>query len=134
MAAAVADFRPGHPLQDDKINRSSEGLTLELEPTPDLLAELSASNPEHGLRIGWALEPHKTLHESGRRKLQAKGVHALVANPLETISDEDIEAVLLLDDGTDRTPPEGRLLKTAFADWLLDRAQELRDRRPDDTP
>ena len=125
MAAAVADFRPRHPLVDEKITRRSEGLTLELEPTPDLLAELSQSNPGHGMRVGWALEPQNRLRESGRRKLKAKNVHALVANPLNTISDEAIRPLLLLDDGDERTPPDGSLLKPAFAEWLLDQIEPL---------
>jgi phosphopantothenoylcysteine decarboxylase/phosphopantothenate--cysteine ligase len=128
MAAAVADFRPITPLQGKKINRSAKGLTLELEATPDLLAELSTSKPEHGLRIGWALEPQSRLRDSGRRKLKSKNVHAIVANPLETISDEEITAILLLDDGSERTPPGGTLVKPAFADWLLDEIDELRTR------
>jgi phosphopantothenoylcysteine synthetase/decarboxylase len=96
-----------------------------LAPTPDLLAELSASNPEHGMRIGWALEPENRLRESGRRKMEAKNVHAIVANPLETISDDEIEAILLLADGSERTPPGGRLMKPDFADWLLDVLGEM---------
>ena len=125
MAAAVADFRPRHPVVDEKITRRSEGLTLELEPTPDLLAELSQSNPGHGMRVGWALEPQNRLRESARRKLKAKNVHALVANPLNTISDEAIRPLLLLDDGDERTPPDGSLLKPAFAEWLLDQIEPL---------
>lgn len=126
MAAAVADFRPRHPAANEKIARSSEGLTLELEPTPDLLTELSDSNPGHGMRVGWALEPQNRLRESGRRKLKAKNLHALVANPLNTISDEAITPLLLLKDGGERTPPESSLLKPDFADWLLDQIEPLR--------
>ena len=125
MAAAVADFRPRHPVADEKLRRSAEGLTLEMEPTPDLLAELSRSNPGHGMRVGWALEPQNRLRESGRRKLKAKNVHALVANPLNTISDEAIKPLLLLEDGGERVPPDGSLLKPAFAEWLLDQIKPL---------
>jgi len=126
MAAAVADFRPPRPVRDEKISRGSKGISLELEPTPDLLADLSDANPGHGLRIGWALEPREHLRESGRRKLGTKNVHAIVANPLETISDEKIEALLLLQNGEERTPPEGPVLKPAFAEWLLDEVETLR--------
>ena len=38
MAAAVADFRPART-SDTKIARDGDGLTLELEPTDDILAE-----------------------------------------------------------------------------------------------
>jgi hypothetical protein len=49
-----------------------------------------------------------------------------VANPLETISDEEIEAILLLADGSERTPPSAPLMKPAFANWLLDVLDEMR--------
>ena len=45
MAAAVADFRPVAPAER-KLDRG-DGLTLELEPTPDLLAEIGRI--AHGL-------------------------------------------------------------------------------------
>ena len=124
MAAAVADFRPRHPLAGEKITRSPNGLSLELEPTPDLLEQLSRANPEHGIRVGWALEPRNRLRKSGRRKLEAKKVHAIVANPLETISDETITPLLLHDDGSEQTPAGGALLKRDFAEWLLDRLEQ----------
>ena len=123
MAAAVADFRLRHAATTGKISRSSTGLTLELEPTPDLLEQLSRSNPDHGIRVGWALEPRDRLRESGRRKLEAKHVHAIVANPLETISSETITPLLLHADGSEDTPPGGALLKRDFAAWLLDRLE-----------
>ena len=123
MAAAVADFRPRDPLTKEKITRHSTGLTLELEPTPDLLEALSRSNPGHGIRVGWALEPHDRLRESGRRKLDSKNLHAIVANPLETISDERITPILLHDDGREDTPPGGAQPKEEFARWLLDRLE-----------
>ena len=107
------------------MTRRPEGLTLELEPTPDLLAELSQSNPGHGMRVGWALEPQNRLRESGLGKLKAKNVHALVANPLNTISNEAIKPLLLLEDGGERTPPDGSVLKAAFAEWLLDQIEPL---------
>ena len=114
MAAAVADFRPRHPLAGEKITRSPNGLSLELEPTPDLLEQLSRANPEHGIRVGWALEPRNRLRESGRRKLEAKKVHAIVANPLETISDETITPLLLHDDGSELDEaPASKILRTS---------------------
>ena len=40
MAAAVADYRPVHS-HGEKIKRESNRLTLELEPTPDILADIA---------------------------------------------------------------------------------------------
>ena len=127
MAAAVADFRPAMmagdgeiPVDPDgKIKRGQEPLHLQLTPNPDLLAETSkASRPEQTL-IGFALEPPASLETSARDKLRRKGVHAIVANPLRTMDADEIEATVLLRDGS-VTPPAGRIAKTEFATWLVE--------------
>jgi len=84
MAAAVADFRPRAP-SATKIGRSS-GLTLEMDATPDLLAETAervgrgvrASGGRRPILVGFAAEtgPFDRVSE----KLRAKGVDMLVAN------------------------------------------------------
>ena len=56
MAAAVADYRPRHTAEA-KIRRADD-MTLELEPTVDILAAL-ASEKGNRLHVGFALE---TLH------------------------------------------------------------------------
>src|SRR5688572_11381267 len=85
MAAAVADYRPAIPAGSLKIKRGERPLTIELEPTPDLLLGLAEINRPGQLIIGFALEPQERLLESARRKLQSKRLHAIVANPLETM-------------------------------------------------
>jgi phosphopantothenoylcysteine decarboxylase/phosphopantothenate--cysteine ligase len=86
MAAAVADFRPANP-QAAKIKRGSGKLTLELESTPDILADISregasASN-SHGqnrrIVIGFAAETNDVA-TSARRKLTSKNADLIVAN------------------------------------------------------
>jgi phosphopantothenoylcysteine decarboxylase/phosphopantothenate--cysteine ligase len=121
MAAAVADYRPkvDPAFFGGKFRRKSENLTLELEPTPDLLAgEASRRRPEQFM-VGFALEPRDELLASARAKLERKKIDMVVGNPLETMDGETIEAVVLGKDGTEvRTP--GTLSKTAFAPWLMD--------------
>jgi len=124
MAAAVADYRPkpADPSHAGKIRRGDAPLTIELEPTPDLLAECSRRRAEGGGRqviVGFALEPRERLMESARSKLARKGLDLIVANPLETMDAADIEATLLGADGSVRSTP-GRITKDAFAAWLLD--------------
>lgn len=122
MAAAVADFRPAAPARDGKLRRQGERMSLELEPTPDLLAGLAGSTRPDQRVIGFALEPADELAASAREKLSRKGLDAIVANPLETMDAEDVTATLILRDGTAiEAPPD--LPKAAFASWLLD--QEL---------
>lgn len=90
MAAAVADFRPVHPA-DVKLTRGA-GLTLELEPTPDLLAEVGrivAGLDAEGAPTRRPLLPRPVLVgfaaetgslERAADKLRRKGVDLIVAN------------------------------------------------------
>ncbi len=77
MAAAVADFRPAH-VANGKIRRGG-GLPLELEPTDDGVAEVMARRQAATRVVGFAAETEDVL-ANGRRKLERKGVDALVVN------------------------------------------------------
>ncbi len=84
MAAAVADFRPRAP-RGDKIKKSErpgEGITLELEPTTDVLAALAAERRDGQTLVGFAAEHGEGAVELGRRKLAEKGVDAIVVNDI----------------------------------------------------
>lgn len=132
MAAAVADYRPVPPTAAEgapprKLRREQRRLTLELEPTPDLLAGCAAARRPGQLLIGFALEPRATMLDSAREKLVRKNVDAIVANPLETMDAPTIEAHLVRRDGrVDST--NGPIDKRAFGAWLLDRLDELTPR------
>ena len=126
MAAAVADYRPrlNEGDLDSKRRRTAKGMTLELEPTPDLLAGCAAYRDTAGrqddlLMVGFALEPRDEMLESARRKLERKGVDLVVANPLETMDAPTIEAVLVGPAGI-MGKTDGPIAKSAFAGWLLD--------------
>lgn len=127
MAAAVADYRPkppSTPIAQTKLKRVQQNLTLELEPTPDLLAGCSARRRPGQLLVGFALEPRDRLMESARGKLQRKAIDMIVANPLETMDAETIEATVVARDGkTWRT--DGTMDKDHFAPWLLERIGEM---------
>ena len=78
MAAAVADYRP-RERADQKLKKSgADGLVLELEQNPDLLAGLASVAPE-AMRVGFAAETEH-LEDSARSKLGAKQAHWIVAN------------------------------------------------------
>jgi len=74
--AAVADYRPKRAAEH-KIKRNHT-MTLELEPTSDILAEL-ASQKRSQIIIGFAAETENVL-ENARQKLAKKGLDAIVAN------------------------------------------------------
>ena len=77
MAAAVSDYRPA-ATREQKMKRDDGGLTLTLEPTPDILAELGR---EKGQRVvvGFAAETNNVA-ENARGKLARKSVDLIVAN------------------------------------------------------
>lgn len=121
MAAAVADYRPSRASdpQGDKLQRTNQPLTLRLEPTPDLLAELVGMTRSDQKVVGFALEPSNRLIESARRKLARKSLDAIVANPLETMDADTVSATLILRDET-VIPAPAETGKSDFADWLMD--------------
>jgi phosphopantothenoylcysteine decarboxylase/phosphopantothenate--cysteine ligase len=121
MAAAVADYRPkpNPAISGGKFRRTEGPLKLELEPTPDLLAGVSARRRDGQVLVGFALEPREEMLVSARGKLERKGVDLVVGNPLETMDAEGIEAVVIGKDGRERRTP-GVMPKERFAAWLLD--------------
>jgi phosphopantothenoylcysteine decarboxylase/phosphopantothenate--cysteine ligase len=120
MAAAVADYRPTQVVPW-KMPRESSGkaLTLPLQPTPDLVAEVAAARRPQQLIIAFALEAQDQLEQRAADKLARKGVQAIIANPLETMDAPDVTAVVLWADGRRDAP--GPMSKGEFARWLIGR-------------
>lgn len=76
-AAAVADYRPVKP-RTTKMKRDKNHLTVELEATPDILADVAQEKGQRIL-VGFAAETDH-LAENARAKLERKGVDLIVAN------------------------------------------------------
>ncbi len=94
-AAAVADYRP-RQVAKQKIKRR-ERMSLELEPTADIAAELGARRTDQ-LLIGFAAETENIL-ENARKKLQSKSLDAIVVNDVSQPGigfDSDRNAVTIL--------------------------------------
>ncbi len=125
MAAAVADFRPAEP-QTTKIKRTSGSLTVALEPTPDILAEL-ARDRGNRILVGFAAETDH-LVENAQAKLEAKGLDLVVANDVTRADagfDVDTNVVTLFVRGA--APVElPRMTKREVADRVLDEVVRLR--------
>lgn len=77
-AAAVSDYRPVSR-QRGKVKKSAGPWTLEMERTPDILSELSASLQRPSLLIGFAAET-ENIERYAREKLRAKSLDGIVAN------------------------------------------------------
>lgn len=76
-AAAVADYQVRH-IAEQKIKKTAARLSLELDPTPDILAEVGRNKGDR-LLIGFAAETERVIEEA-RRKLTAKNCDMVVAN------------------------------------------------------
>jgi phosphopantothenoylcysteine decarboxylase/phosphopantothenate--cysteine ligase len=93
--AAVADFRP-KLAAGQKIKRKGP-MTLELEPTADILAEL-ARHKKSQIVVGFAAETENVL-ENARKKLGAKSLDAIVVNDVSREGvgfDSDRNAVTII--------------------------------------
>ena len=127
MAAAVADFRP-KTASARKIGRGS-GMKLELDATPDLLAEAAervrtgsrASGAPRPILVGFAAETGST--DRAAEKLRAKGVDMLVANdvtePGSGFGTDTNRVTIFYTEGAPEQLP--MLSKREVAELLLDR-------------
>ena len=77
-AAAIADYRPAQRAAQ-KIKKSEESVTLILERTPDVLANVAAARTNGMLVVGFAAETENVI-ANARAKLRAKNLDAIVAN------------------------------------------------------
>jgi phosphopantothenoylcysteine decarboxylase / phosphopantothenate---cysteine ligase len=77
-AAAVADYRPV-VRAGEKIKKTRSNLTIELEKTPDILADVSAKRLPNQIVVGFAAETTNVL-EHAQAKLTRKNLDLLVAN------------------------------------------------------
>ena len=133
MAAAVADFTPTKP-RDTKIARA-KGLTLELSPTPDLLAEIAGTTggQRNGkaapILVGFAAETGGLERAPG--KLAAKGIDFLVANDVSEAGSgfgTDTNRVTIFDRSGEKDELP-LLSKREVADRILDRVAAALDAR-----
>ena len=141
MAAAVADFRPTGPA-DRKLERGGS-LTLELEPTPDLLAEvarIARGLDTDGARTRRPLTPSRTSSGSPRRPARSIAPRTSCGARASTCwsrttsrrpgsgfgTDTNRVAILAADGSRDDLP---LLTKRTVADAILDRVAVALDDR-----
>jgi phosphopantothenoylcysteine decarboxylase/phosphopantothenate--cysteine ligase len=104
MAAAVADFRPGH-VAERKIKKQpgSETLDLHLVRNPDIIAGV---NRPGLVKVGFAAETDDLIGHA-QAKLDAKGLDLIVANEaVATIGSDRSEATLIVRGGAPVHLPE----------------------------
>jgi phosphopantothenoylcysteine decarboxylase / phosphopantothenate---cysteine ligase len=123
-AAAVADYRP-KVLAEQKMKRTGP-ITLEFEPTEDILREVVSAKRPGTLVIGFAAETENLLQQ-GRDKLLRKGADAIVLNDVSRPGigfDSDRNAATFLTPRTAIELPE--MTKQELAQRILDEVIALR--------
>ena len=124
-AAAVADFHLSK-VPDQKVKKTAARISMELDPTPDILAELGRKKGDR-LLIGFAAET-QNLQQEARRKLESKNCDMVVGN-LVGVSDSGFESdqnevILVLRTG--ESIPLPRAPKREIADHIFDHVLKLR--------
>ncbi len=123
MAAAPADFRPARTLPGKlKKGEHARGLSLQLVPTPDILAALGAAASAGQRLVGFALETERGEQEA-LRKLRQKGLDLIALNtPANFGIERGARLTLIGPDGV-LAALEGD--KRTLAAALLDRLETL---------
>ncbi len=80
MAAAVADFTPAN-VAKTKIKKGKGPLSLNLEPTPDILSDLGKMKTKDQVLVGFALETDQEMTHA-KTKLKEKNLDLIVLNSL----------------------------------------------------
>jgi len=127
MAAAPADFRPAKPTEAKLSREGGEGLSIELEPTTDIVAAVAAERRPDQTVIGFAAEHGEGAVERGREKLARKGLDAVVVNDISRsdigFDSTDNEVTIVLAEVERQV---GRRPKTEVAEAILDEVERLR--------
>jgi phosphopantothenoylcysteine decarboxylase / phosphopantothenate---cysteine ligase len=125
MAAAVADYRPARPAPE-KVKKGSGRLTLELDRTVDILAELAPRKGEQFV-VGFAAETEQVI-ANAERKLEEKHLDLIVANDVagsQTGFEVDTNAVTMIErSGHHEAVP--LMSKDAVADRIIDHVLALK--------
>ena len=126
-AAAIADYRPSSRAEQ-KIKKTEDSVTLTLERTPDVLANVAASRTNGMLVVGFAAET-ENLIANARKKLRSKKLDAIVANDV-TRSDSGFDsrtnAITILTAQNDEPVELPTLSKSEAANRILDVIVSLR--------
>ncbi|MFY9908327.1 MAG: bifunctional phosphopantothenoylcysteine decarboxylase/phosphopantothenate--cysteine ligase CoaBC [Candidatus Sulfotelmatobacter sp.] len=126
MTAAVSDYH-AKSVSEQKIKRKGS-LALELEPTADILKEISVRKKSQ-IVIGFAAETENVL-ENARQKLASKKLDGIVVNDVSRegvgFDSERNQVTILTHDEVVEVP---ETTKWEVAQRVLDQVVRLRDRR-----
>jgi phosphopantothenoylcysteine decarboxylase / phosphopantothenate---cysteine ligase len=127
MAAAPADFRPTEPADTKLLREEHESLTVDLQPTEDIVAAVAAGRRADQTVVGFAAEHGQGAVERGRQKLARKGLDAVVVNDISRadigFDSSENEVTIVLADGEREV---GRRPKPEVAAAILDEVERFR--------
>jgi phosphopantothenoylcysteine decarboxylase/phosphopantothenate--cysteine ligase len=117
-AAAVADYHLAR-IPEQKVKKTAARLSLDLDPTPDILAEVGRKKGDR-LLVGFAAETERLVEES-RRKLKSKNCDMVVGN---LVSQEGVglrfrtnEVVLVMSTGETVELPRASSARSPTRSW-----------------
>ena len=121
-AAAVSDYRPKY-VKTDKIKKEKTEYCLDLEPNPDILAELG-SIKKRCILVGFAMETRNLL-DNATTKLREKNLDMIVANNLneEGAGFQSETNIITLIDKSGNIITLPKMTKLEAADQILDHIQ-----------
>ena len=123
-AAAPTDYALAAPASQ-KLKKAKRSLSIELSPTPDILAECGRRKKAGQVLAGFAAET-QNLIENARAKLKAKNLDMIVANDVSSAevgfdADQNAGHLLLADGDAIELP---KMAKSAFAERIMDAIAE----------
>jgi phosphopantothenoylcysteine decarboxylase/phosphopantothenate--cysteine ligase len=128
MAAAVADFRPAQ-VAEQKIKKGRGAPVISLEPTADILAEVSQQRLETGFPrfvVGFAAESEALL-ANAQKKLESKKLDLIAVNditePGSGFSGDTNRVTLIFAGGS--IEPLPMMSKAEVAEKIIEKAVEL---------
>jgi len=127
-AAAVSDYRPAKKAQT-KIKKTQDVLNLELEKTPDILADVSKNRHDGLLVVGFAAETNDVV-DYARSKMEKKNLDLIVANDITKNGagfNVDTNIATILSKGSEEKIEFPLMSKREMADKILDEVVKLRN-------
>jgi phosphopantothenoylcysteine decarboxylase/phosphopantothenate--cysteine ligase len=124
-AAAVSDYAPVR-VSDRKIKKTRDSISVELKPTPDIIAAIGAKKKKGQIVVGFAAETENVV-QNAKKKLRAKNLDLIVANDLTVPGSGfavDTNAAVLLD-RTGKAVKLPLMTKRELAERVIDRVVSL---------
>jgi len=124
-AAAVADYAPA-VAAESKIKKTGRAVTIKLEPTKDILADIGTKKKKGQVTVGFAMET-ENLTRNAKKKLREKNLDLIVANDITVPGsgfgvETNVAALIDRSGKVDQLP---LLAKRQVAERIIDRVVAL---------